>query len=42
MQTRNDYDILWETEDGTVGSGVFNGDVGHVSHRPARKWLAIL
>ena len=28
MQTRNDYDILWEKEDGTVGSGIFNGDVG--------------
>ena len=43
MQTRNDYDILWEREDGTVGSGVFNGDVGHVQAiDPAGEWLAIL
>ena len=42
MQTRNDYDILWEREDGTVGSGVFNGDVGHVQAiDPAGEWLAI-
>ena len=43
MQTRNDYDILWEKEDGTVGSGIFNGDVGHVQAiDPAGEWLAIL
>ena len=28
MQTRNNYDILWEKDDGTVGTGIFNGDVG--------------
>jgi len=29
MQIRNNYDILWKTADGsTVGSGVFNGDIG--------------
>ena len=28
MQTRNDYDVIWEREDGTAGTGVFNGDVG--------------
>ena len=43
MQTRNDYDILWEKEDGTVGSGVFNGDVGRIQTiDPAGEWLAIL
>ena len=43
MQTRNDYDILWEREDGTVGSGVFNGDVGRIQAiDPAGEWLAIL
>ena len=43
MQTRNDYDILWEKEDGTVGSGVFNGDVGRIQAiDPAGDWLAIL
>ncbi len=30
MQTRNNYDVIWEREDGTVGSGIFNGDVGHI------------
>ena len=30
MQIRNDYDVLWEREDGTAGSGIFNGDVGQI------------
>ena len=30
MQTRNDYDVMWEKDDGTVGTGLFNGDVGLV------------
>ena len=28
MQTKNNYDVLWEKDDGTAGSGIFNGDVG--------------
>ena len=28
MQIRNDYDVLWERDDGFVGAGMFNGDVG--------------
>lgn len=29
MQIRNNYDILWKKpDDGTVGAGIFNGDVG--------------
>lgn len=28
MQVRNNYDLIWEKEDGTTGEGVFNGDVG--------------
>ena len=28
MQIKNNYDIPWAKEDGTVGEGVFNGDVG--------------
>ena len=29
MQTRNNYDILWKKQDGSmVGAGIFNGDVG--------------
>ena len=28
MQNRNNYDVVWEKNDGTVGTGIFNGDVG--------------
>lgn len=28
MQIRNNYDILWKKPDGSVGMGVFNGDIG--------------
>ncbi|MBQ7901479.1 MAG: ATP-dependent RecD-like DNA helicase [Clostridia bacterium] len=28
MQIKNNYDISWTMADGTIGSGVFNGDVG--------------
>ncbi len=32
MQIRNNYDILWKTIDGeTVGTGIFNGDVGIIT-----------
>ena len=30
MQTRNDYDVIWEREDRSVGSGIFNGDMGRI------------
>lgn len=31
MQIRNDYDIIWHTEDyQIVGNGMFNGDVGYI------------
>ncbi len=30
MQIRNNYDIEWEREDGTYGTGVFNGDIGQI------------
>lgn len=30
MQTKNNYDIEWQKDDGTVGSGVFNGDIGFI------------
>lgn len=30
MQIKNNYDIIWESADGEVGSGVFNGDIGIV------------
>jgi exodeoxyribonuclease V alpha subunit len=28
MQTKNNYDITWEDDNGNFGTGVFNGDVG--------------
>lgn len=28
MQSRNNYDILWNKENGEYGEGVFNGDIG--------------
>ena len=28
MQTKNNYDIEWQRDDGTNGNGVFNGDIG--------------
>ena len=30
MQNRNNYDVIWEKEDGDVGAGIFNGDVGTI------------
>ena len=32
MQTRNNYDIMWRnTDDSTVGTGIFNGDIGVIT-----------
>lgn len=31
MQTRNDYDVIWQKDDGTAGTGIFNGDVGKIA-----------
>ena len=31
MQTRNDYDVVWQKADGTAGTGIFNGDVGRIA-----------
>ncbi len=42
MQIRNDYDILWRTEDLTAGAGIFNGDIGFIRHiDPAAESLTI-
>ncbi len=30
MQVRNNYDIVWRRANGESGTGVFNGDVGHI------------
>ena len=31
MQIRNNYDQIWKKDDNTVGTGVFNGDVGIIT-----------
>ncbi len=42
MQTRNDYGVVWEKADGTVGTGMFNGDVGRIAEIDAGgEWLAL-
>jgi exodeoxyribonuclease V alpha subunit len=42
MQTRNDYDVVWEKPDGTVGTGMFNGDVGRILQiDPSGEWLTV-
>jgi exodeoxyribonuclease V alpha subunit len=42
MQTRNDYDVVWEKPDGIVGTGMFNGDVGRiVKIDPSGEWLTL-
>ena len=28
MQSKNNYNLPWSREDGTVGEGVYNGDIG--------------
>lgn len=32
MQIKNDYNLIWEKEDGTAGEGVFNGDMGTITY----------
>ena len=42
MQIRNDYDILWRTDDREIGYGMFNGDIGHIrAIDPAAETLTI-
>ncbi len=41
MQTRNNYDIVWE-KSGESGTGIFNGDIGIIiSVKPAARTLVI-
>ena len=44
MQIRNNYDILWKkTDGGTIGSGIFNGDIGIIrSIDPAMEQLTVV
>lgn len=42
MQTKNDYDVVWERLDGTAGTGMFNGDVGKIVEiDPSGEFLAV-
>ncbi len=42
MQTKNDYDVVWEKTDGTVGTGMFNGDIGKILDiDPGGEWLEL-
>ena len=42
MQTKNNYDVLWEKDDGTAGSGIFNGDVGVIQDIDSSGELIVL
>lgn len=41
MQVRNNYDIVWNKDDGETGTGVFNGDIGVIEllDRPSQSML---
>lgn len=42
MQTKNDYDVVWEKSDGTAGTGMFNGDIGRIVQiDPSGQWISI-
>mgnify|MGYP002519463344 CR=1 FL=1 len=42
MQTKNDYDMTWSKDDGEVGRGVFNGDIGIIEKMdPIGRMMAI-
>ncbi len=30
MHIKNDYDIIWQTDDGECGTGIYNGDIGYI------------
>jgi len=32
MQTKNNYDMEWERNDGSFGNGIFNGNIGTILH----------
>jgi exodeoxyribonuclease V alpha subunit len=31
MQIKNDYELIWEKDDGSEGTGIFNGDIGIIT-----------
>lgn len=42
MQTKNNYDLPWTKDDGTSGSGVFNGDIGLIEAIDKSSGTAVL
>ena len=40
MQTKNNYDMLWEKPDGETGEGIFNGDIGVIEQIDLRDGVA--
>jgi len=42
MQIRNNYDLKWERDDGSFGTGIFNGDIGTIEEiDPAEEHMVI-
>ena len=42
MQIKNNYDVEWERPDGSVGTGIFNGDIGVIERiNPASEHMEI-
>ena len=42
MQVRNNYDMVWKKDDGEMGQGIFNGDIGIIEKmNPALRLMAI-
>ena len=42
MQTRNNYELIWEKENGEEGNGIFNGDIGTiVTIEHSREYMTI-
>ncbi len=43
MQTKNNYELIWEKEDGSEGNGIFNGDIGVISSiEHSREFMRII
>ncbi len=42
MQIKNNYDLQWQRDDGETGFGVFNGDVGYITHIDLKAGIVIV
>ncbi len=42
MQIRNNYDILFARPDGSMGNGIFNGDIGRIARVDPQKELVVV